>query len=78
MNIIAWKTPIVFNGKGNGQRRARTHDPDIKSLMPYRLSQPGNGELETPVSRLSYWNLCHISDKNINYVAQSEDRTHDL
>ena len=38
IKIIAWKTPIVFNGKGNAQRGSRTHDPEIKSLMLYRLS----------------------------------------
>ena len=27
------------------QRGARTHDPEIKSLMLYRLSQPGYQEL---------------------------------
>ena len=75
---MAWKTPVVFNDKGNAQRGARTHDPEIKSVMLYRLGSPGNGEYETPIASLSYSNLCHISNKNINHIALSEDRNQEL
>ena len=33
--------PLPKNQKLCAQRGARTHDPEIKSLMLYRLSQPG-------------------------------------
>ena len=38
INIMAWKTPIVFNDKGNAQRGAPTHYTEIKSFRLYRLS----------------------------------------
>ena len=33
--------------KVSAQRGARTHDPEIKSLMLYRLSQSGSYEVST-------------------------------